>query len=56
MSVDERTYNLAILEVESFGRLCKRGSDLIDQEAARIFGGTGVSFLARRGACKERLF
>ena len=32
------------------------GSDLIDQVAASIVGGTNGSSLARKGVCKERLF
>ena len=53
---DERSYKLATLAVESFGRLGKEGSDLIDQVAASIVGGTDASSLARKGVCKERLF
>eukprot|EP00904_Undaria_pinnatifida_P008873 jgi/Undpi1/5115/HiC_scaffold_19.g08467.m1 len=57
VSFDERSYKLATLAVESFGRLGKEGSDLIDQEvAASIVGGTDASSLARKGVCKERLF
>ena len=56
MSFDERIYKLATLAVESFGRLRKQGSDLIDQMAAIIVGGTDGSSLARKGVCKERLF
>ena len=56
MSFDERSYKLATLAVESFGRLGKEGSDLIDQVAASIVGGTDGSSLARKGVCKERLF
>ena len=42
--------------MEISGRLGKEGSDLIDQAAASIVGGTDASFLARKGVCKERLF
>ena len=56
VSFDERGYKLATLVVESFGRLGKEGSDLIDQVAASIVGGTDASSLARKGVCKERLF
>ena len=56
VSFDERSYKLATLAVESFGRLGKEGSDLIDQMAASIVGGTDGSSLARKGVCKERLF
>ena len=56
VSFDERSYKLATLAVESFGRLGKVGSDLIDQVAASVVGGTNASFLARKGVCKERLF
>ena len=55
VSFDERSYKLATL-VESFGRLGKEGSDLIDQMAASIVGGTDASSLARKGVCKELLF
>ena len=56
VSFDERSYKLATLAVESFGRLGKEGSDLIDQMAASIVEGTDGSSLARKGVCKERLF
>ena len=55
VSFDERSYKLATLAVESFGRLGKEGSDLIDQVAASIVGGTDASSLARKGVCKERI-
>ena len=55
-SFDERSYKLATLAVESFGYLGKEGSDLIDQVAASIVGGTDASSLARKGVRKERLF
>ena len=53
---DERSYKLATLVVESFGRPGIKGSDLIDQVAASIVGGTDASSLARKGVCMERLF
>ena len=56
VSFDERSYKLATLAVESFGRLGKKGSDLIDQVVASIVGGTDASSRARKGVCKERLF
>eukprot|EP00904_Undaria_pinnatifida_P006554 jgi/Undpi1/3028/HiC_scaffold_14.g06405.m1 len=55
VSFDERSYKLATLAVESFGRLGKEGSDLIDQVAASIVVGSDASSLARKGVCKERL-
>ena len=55
VSFDERSYKLATLAVESFGRLGKEGSDLIDQVTASMVGGTDGSSLARKGVCKERL-
>ena len=55
-SFDERSYKLATLAVESFGRLGKEGNDMIDQVAASIVGGTDASSRARKGVCKERLF
>ena len=42
--------------MESFGRLGKEGSDLIDRVEASIVGGTDGSSLERKGVCKERLF
>ena len=39
VSFDERSYKLATLAVEIFGRLGKESSDLIDQVAASIVGG-----------------
>ena len=56
VSFDERSYKLSTLAVESFGRLGKEGSDLIDKVAASIIGGTNASSLARKGVCKERIF
>ena len=56
MSSDERSYKLDTLVVNSFGRLGKEGSDLIDQMAASIVGATDGLSLARKGVCKERLF
>ena len=56
VSFDERSYKLATLAVESFGRFGKEGSDLIDQVAASIVGGTDASSLAQNGVFKERLF
>ena len=55
VSFDERSYKLVALAVENFGRLGKEGSDLIDQVAANIVGGTDASSRARKGVCKERL-
>ena len=56
VSFDERSYKPATHAVESFGRLGKESSDLIDQMAASIVGGTDGSSLATKGICKERLF
>ena len=56
VSFDERSYKLATLAVEGFGRLGKEGNDLIDQVAASIVGGTGGSSLARKGVLKDHLF
>ena len=56
VSFDERSYKLATLAVESFGRLGKEGSGLIDQISASIVGGTDATSRARKGVCKERLF
>ena len=56
VSIDKRSYKLATLAVEGFGSLGKERSDLIDQVAASIVGGTDGSSLARTGVCNERLF
>ena len=48
ISFDERSYKLATLTVESFGRFGKEGRDLIDQVAASIVGGADGSSLARK--------
>ena len=56
VSFDERRYKLATLALESVGRPGKEGSDLIDQVAASIVGGTDGSPLSRKGFCKERIF
>ena len=56
VSFGERSYKLATLTVESFGCLGKEGSNLVDQVAASIIGGTDASSLARNGVCKECLF
>ena len=41
VSFDERSYKLATLAVESFGRLGREGSEQIDHVAGSIVGGTG---------------
>ena len=41
--------------MESFGRLGKEGSELIDQLAASIVGGTDGGSLSRKGVCNEHL-
>ena len=56
VSFDERSYKLATLAVEIFGHLGKEDSDLIDQVAASIVGGTAAPSRARKGVCEERLF
>ena len=56
VSLDECSYKLATLAVESFGRLGEKSSDLIDQVAASIVGGTDALSLARKGVWRERLF
>ena len=53
---DERSYKLAALAVESFERIGKESSDLIDPGAASIVGGTDRSSLARKDVCKEYPF
>ena len=56
VSFHERSYKLATLAMEIFGRLGKEGSTLIDHVATSIVGGMGGSSLAQKGVCKERLF
>lgn len=53
---DERSYNLAILAVESFGRLGMEDSDLIDRMAVSIVGKTDESSLPRKGVPQLALF
>ena len=55
-SFDERNHKLITLAVESFGRLGKEGSELIDQLAASVVGGTDGGSLSRKGVWKEYLF
>ena len=55
VSFDERSYKVATVAVESVGRLGKEGSDLIDQVAASMVGGTDGSSLATEGICKYQL-
>ena len=43
VSFDERSYKLDTFVMESFGRLGKEGSDLIDKVTATIVGGTDGS-------------
>ena len=52
---DERSCTLAALVVESYARLGKDGSYLIDHAAAGIVGVTDRESLAWKGFCKERL-
>ena len=56
VSFDERSHKLVTLAVESFGRLGKEGSELIDELAASIIGGSGGGSLSRKGDCKEHIF
>ena len=56
VSFDERSYKLATLAVRSFGRLGREDSELIDQVAASIVGGTDRSSLARKGVCKGSFY
>ena len=51
---EERSCKIATLAVESFGRLGKEGSDLIDQVAASIVGGMDGSSLTQKSISKER--
>ena len=53
VSFDERCYKLATLAVESFGRLGKEGSDLIDQVAASIVGGAADRPYRRKASAKN---
>ena len=56
MSFDEPSHKLVTVAVENYGRLGKEGSELIDQLAASIVGGTDGGSLSRKGVCKEHLF
>ena len=53
MSFDERSHKLVILAVESFGRLGREGSELIDQLATSVVGGRDGGAMAKKGICKE---
>ena len=55
MSFDERSHKLVTLAVESFGRLGREGSELIDQLATSVVGGRDGGAIAKKGICKERL-
>ena len=50
----ERSFKLATLAMESFGRLGREGRDLFDQGAASIVGWTHGSSSTRRCVCKQR--
>ena len=52
VSFDDRSYEAAILAVESCGHLGKEGSDLIDQMAASIVERTDESSLARKASAR----
>ena len=57
VSFDERSHKLVTRTVESFGRLGKEGSELIDQLAASIVGGTdGGPLSIKKGVCNEHIF
>ena len=56
ISVDECSYKLASLSVDSVGRLGEEGSNLMNQVVASIIAGTDGSSLAKKGVYKERIF
>ena len=55
MSFDERSYKLATLAMESFGRLGVEGSNFIDQLATNVVGGRDGGSMASKGVVKEHL-
>ena len=55
VSFDERSHKLATLAVEIFGRLGVKGSNFIEQLAARVVGGSDGGSMTRKGVVKERL-
>ena len=54
VSFDERSHKIVTLTVESFGRLGREGSELIDQLAKSVVGGRDGGAIAKKGICKER--
>ena len=56
VSFDERSHKLVTLVVESFRRLGKGGSQLIDQLAASIVGGTDTGSLSRKVFVRSTFF
>ena len=56
VSFDECSHKLVTLAVESFGRIGKEDSGLIDQLTASIVGGMEGGSLSRKGVCKKHLF
>ena len=55
MPFDERSHKLVTLAVESFGRLGREGSEVIDQLVTSVVGGRDGGAMAKKGICKERL-
>ena len=54
VSFDERSHKLVTLAVQSFGRLGREGSKLIDQLATNVVGGRDGGAMAKKDICKER--
>ena len=54
VSLDERSFKLATLAVESFGRLGEEGYEFIDELAAHAAGGRDGGSMAQKGVFKER--
>ena len=55
VSFDERSHELITLEVESFGRLRREASEVVDWLATSVVGGRGGGAMAKKGIFKERL-
>ena len=51
----ECSHKLVTLEVESFGRLGREGSEFIDQLATSVVGGRNGGAIAKKSICQERL-
>ena len=54
VSFDERSHKLVTLAVERFGRLGRKGSEIIYKLATSAVGGRDWGAMAKKGISKER--